>query len=100
MGAAANGHLEVVRLLLEAGADKNAADARGDNALITAALYGQLEVVRLLLEAGADKNAAMANGTTALMLAAENGHLEVVRLLRGWSSPEYDSAGVFAQGQS
>ncbi|CAK9099458.1 unnamed protein product [Durusdinium trenchii] len=80
--AAERGHLEVVRLLLEAGANQNAARANGTTALKDAARNGHLEVVRLLLEAGADKNAAQVNGTTALMAAAEHGHLEVVRLLR------------------
>ena len=56
--AAQEGHLAVVRLLLEAGADKDAADTDGDTALHIAAKEGHLEVVRLLLEAGADKDAA------------------------------------------
>ena len=79
--AAKQGHLEVVRILLEAGADQNAATANGITALMFAARQGHLEVVRLLLETGADKNAAMAHGRTALMLAAKEGHLDVVRTL-------------------
>ncbi|CAK9064067.1 unnamed protein product [Durusdinium trenchii] len=80
--AAEHGHLEVVCLLLEAGADKNAAgEFFGGTALRAAATRGHLEVVRLLLRAGADKNAATTDGETALMRAAHNGHLEVVRLL-------------------
>ena len=79
--AAERGHLEVVRLLLEARADKNAARQDGTTALMAAAVNGHLEVVRLLLEAGADKNAASQDGTTALMAATARGHLEVVRLL-------------------
>ncbi|CAK9049732.1 Ankyrin repeat domain-containing protein 39 [Durusdinium trenchii] len=49
--AAQNSHSEVVRLLLEAGADKDAADTDGSTAVHTAAKYGHLEVVRLLHEA-------------------------------------------------
>ena len=80
--AADEGHLEVVRLLLEAGADKEAATIDGaTTALIVAAGSGHLEVVRLLLEAGADKDAATTDGATALLYATHNGHLEVVRLL-------------------
>ena len=79
--AAKNGHLEVVRLLLEAGANKERKGKTGATALILAAETGRLEVVRLLLQAGADKDAANENGKTALILAAEKGHLEVVQLL-------------------
>ena len=79
--AAEQGHLEVVRLLLEAGADKNAAKQYGTTALMLAAHNGHLEVVRVLLEAGADKNAARQDEATALMIAAQDGHLEVVQVL-------------------
>ena len=54
--AAKGGHLEVVRLLLEAGADKNADRPDGVTALMLAAYNEHLEVVRLLLDAGADKS--------------------------------------------
>ncbi|CAK8994200.1 unnamed protein product [Durusdinium trenchii] len=95
--AASCGHLEVVRLLLEAGADKDAADTDGSTALQFAAGKGHchLKVVRLLLEAGADKDAADTDGCTALGFAAYNGngHLEVVRSLpeagtdtQGWTA--------------
>ena len=57
MNAARNGHVEVVRLLLEAGADKNAAQVNGTTALMAAAEHGHVEVVRLLLDAGAYTNA-------------------------------------------
>ena len=76
------GRAEFVRLLLEAGADKDAKNAYGATALHLAAQRSHLEVVRLLLEAGADTDAAKTNdGMTALHFAALHGHLEVVRLL-------------------
>ena len=43
--AAENGHLEVARLLLEAGADENAARADGITALMAAAICGRLDMV-------------------------------------------------------
>ena len=52
--AAWRGHLEVVRFLLEAGADKDAATDNSATPLLLAAQKGQLEIVRLLLEAKAD----------------------------------------------
>ena len=81
--AATGGHLEVVRTLLEVGADKDKATTdTGATPLFTAAVIGHLEVVRTLLEAGADKDKASTDtGATPLFMAAENGHLEVVRTL-------------------
>ena len=82
--AADRGHLKVIQLLLEAGADTNAIDENLATASMAASHNGHLEVVRLLLEAGADTNATdySHSEATALMAAAHNGHLEVVRLLR------------------
>src|SRR5689334_23468441 len=53
--AAQHGHLEVVRVLLEQGADPNAREA-GDNTypLHWAAANRQVDIVRALLEAGGD----------------------------------------------
>ena len=74
------GHLEVVRLLSEAGADKDKAGF-GETGLIWASICGHLEVVQLLCDAGADKDKACRRGYTALMWASTRGHLEVARLL-------------------
>ena len=65
--ASVGGYLEVARLLCEAGADKDKADADGDTALILASANGHLEVARLLCEAGADKDKANQDGVTALI---------------------------------
>ncbi|KAJ1396008.1 ankyrin repeat-containing domain protein, partial [Ochromonadaceae sp. CCMP2298] len=51
------GHPEVVRLLLEKGADAEAKDTAGRTAMHYASVTGHLEVVRLLLEKGADAEA-------------------------------------------
>ena len=80
--ASHKGHLEVVRLLLEANADKDKATVIGSTSLHGASYNGHLEVVRLLLEANADKDKATnADGVTPLYLASKEGHFEVVRLL-------------------
>lgn len=50
--AAENGHLDVARLLLEAGAQKDTATFPGETALSIATLKGHLDIARLLREAG------------------------------------------------
>ena len=56
MLASTNGHLEVVRLLLQSGAYKDLAMTHAETALMLASTNGHLEVVRLLLESGAVKD--------------------------------------------
>jgi ankyrin repeat protein len=52
------GHVETVRLLLENGADVNAAGGPYGSALKAALRMGHVETVRLFLEKGVDLNAA------------------------------------------
>ena len=75
MLASANGHNEVVRLLLATGADndKDLADNWGNSALMKASQSGHVEVVCLLLAAGADKDLAGNWANNALMLASQSG---------------------------
>ena len=56
--ASGAGHVEVVRLLLEAGASGNLAGNDGFTALTSASVQGHVEIVQLLLEAGAEKESA------------------------------------------
>jgi hypothetical protein len=79
--AAGKGHGEVVELLVQAGANVNAAEPKLCTALHTAALHGEWGVVEQLLAAGADTEALTVDGETALALAAEKGHRDVVQLL-------------------
>ena len=76
----------MLKLLLEATADMDAATQERDTALILAARSGNFETVRLLLLARVDKNAATQDGESASKAAACNFHLEVVRLFNPlWS---------------
>ena len=80
--AAMQGHIDPVILLLEAGPDKNAAEARyGVSPLFYAATRGHLEIVRFLVEVGADKNQLADNGLMPLHWAAQYGDLDIIHFL-------------------
>lgn len=82
--AASSGSTELVRLLLEAGADVNAMNDDGETPLMRAAASqeeGHNHVVALLIEAGANATARDRNGGTALGKAALSGVLSRVRML-------------------
>ena len=82
MHASGSAHVEIVRLLLGAGADTNLRDSSGTTALFRASRAGHAEVARLLLEAGANQNLRDEGGMTALMCASSGcPNVEVVRLL-------------------
>lgn len=77
--------LEVVRLLLERGADPNAKDPMGGwTALMESAYLSSpsLEIVELLLSHDADVSLQNNQGDTAIILAERQGNLEIVRVLR------------------
>jgi len=86
MWASMYGHIEVVKLLLEAGADVNAKTIDGDTALKWASDYGHTEIVKLLLEAGADVNAKDKWGNTALVKAIDSGYIKIVKLLKQYGA--------------
>jgi uncharacterized protein len=73
--------VEVARVLVEAGADVNAAAAGGYTPLHLAASSGKREIVVLLLENGASRDACCDQGKTPADYARERGHAEVVALL-------------------
>ena len=73
--------MEVVRLLLEKGADIESKASNGDTTVFNAVKRGHAGVVRLLRNRGADIESATRNGNTALFNAAGERHVTVVRLL-------------------
>ncbi len=94
MRAALSGDIEVMRLLLENGADPNLATTQGTTALMAAAginwIPGQtyshseadyIEAVKLCLARGADVNASNSLGFTAMHGAANRGWESVIQIL-------------------
>jgi uncharacterized protein len=81
MIAAELGHIEIVNLLLDRGANIELPDDCNKATLQAAAQYGQLEVVRCLLDRGAEIDAGIGSGHSALSYAAYEGHHDVVALL-------------------
>ncbi|KAL8037255.1 hypothetical protein ABFX02_11G028300 [Erythranthe guttata] len=80
--SAAQGHHEIVSLLLELGVDVNLRNYRGQTPLMQACQYGHWEVVQTLILYKANIHRAdYLNGGTALHLAALSGFFQCIRLL-------------------
>jgi len=75
------GHVEVCKLLLDAGSCINATTNGGATSLHRAALLGRIDTVMLLLNRGSDVNICDNDGQNVLHKAAERGQDSVIRLL-------------------
>lgn len=91
--ATRTGNTTIVELLLEKGADLNAKDYFGNNALLSAASSGQDKVIELLL--GAPYNADIEvqrtgtgdrRGFTPLMMAVRSGKLSAMKMLLAYDA--------------
>ena len=83
LGAACfEGHLDVVKLLVDRGTNLNAAaHSNGMTPLMLASTKGHLAILQLLVKKGADFNLKDRNDTTALGHARENGHAKIIDYL-------------------
>ena len=82
MLAASHGRLDMVQLLVEAGADVNIRDEDGSTALMCSAEHGHAHIVKYLLQnPETDVLAKDNDGLTALAVAMEAGHRDLGVLL-------------------
>ena len=80
--AARNGHADVVKVLLTAGADARSATSTGTTPLMLAAASGNVDAVKALLAAGSDVEAKESSmQQTPLMFAAAFSRVEVMKAL-------------------
>ncbi|XP_055495799.1 ankyrin repeat and SOCS box protein 3 isoform X3 [Leucoraja erinacea] len=79
--AAYQGHLDVLKFLLEKGADKESKDDYGITPLFLAAQYGKVESLRTLIQHGSNVNCQAYDKATPLFIAAQEGHVECVEVL-------------------
>ena len=101
--AARSGRPEVVKLLLEYGADPNKVNSMGNTPLWFAAqspaqpASERIAVMKILLNAGADLHHRCEDGTTALHFAAWRGPVEVVEFLLGNGAESWhpDDRGLY-----
>jgi ankyrin repeat protein len=80
--AVRNGHENMVKLLIAAGADVDAKDGDQNPLLVYAVSLGNLQIVALLRQAGADASLFATNGHTAYSLAEASGRQDLMQLLR------------------
>lgn len=73
--------MELVKLLVENGADVNQQIDYGRTPVYMATIDNQIQMVRYLLSHDADPNIAKSNGVTSLWVAAQEGYSELTRLL-------------------
>ncbi|WP_241127552.1 ankyrin repeat domain-containing protein [Novosphingobium terrae] len=72
--AAQHGHAEVMKVLIDHGADPTFTATNGNNIVISAAQGGHADALALAIAVGPDVNLADARGTTALHVLAGSGY--------------------------
>ena len=106
--ACSNGHIEVVKLLLEHGADPNligtTRDFDGRTCLSIASSNLKLDIALLLLKKGANPNLHDFNGVTPLLQATASNRIDTMRLLLSHGADtnliyaDYDTPFIIACG--
>lgn len=81
--AAFHGYVDVLKLLIERGADLDATSTMLGTALHAASQKGYAEAIEIMIRAGADPNSRNKDQFTALMIAAMHGHAQAADALIG-----------------
>ncbi|XP_005095905.1 serine/threonine-protein phosphatase 6 regulatory ankyrin repeat subunit C [Aplysia californica] len=89
--AAFNGDVDILGVLLKAGADPNVATKSHVTALINASVCGSLEITRLLIEKGARVDERAEDGWTPLMFFAQTGNSKCMEMILAKSKADIDS---------
>jgi ankyrin repeat protein len=87
--AAVGGHLAIVKLLLERGADPNLPEegiAPHGHALYSAVYHGHYEIAQLLLEHGAYPNPPVESSAEAVWIAIRAGDIRMLELLASYGA--------------
>ncbi len=79
--AAAGNYTDILKLLIESGAEVNVKQQAGSTPLHAAAQYGNLDMLIILLESGAEVNVRMEGGKLPADLAREKGYNEIAEIL-------------------
>ena len=96
--AAAAGHFDIVRLLVQYGANVNHQTVSGSTPIRAACFVGDLDIVKYLVDNGADFTVTNNWNNTCLMIACYKGHNDVVQCLlkRGVDPHGKDKLGYTA----
>ena len=81
-------HQDIVKVLIDAGAELDRTGEDGRSALLVASCMDMPDIVKMLVEAGAVVRATDNKGRTCLTLASYFGHTETVRYLAGLKDVE------------
>jgi len=91
--ACEQGHVDIVRTLLDAGVNPNYRNSSGDSLLYVSVFHTQLGVAALLLEKGADPDADV-SGFTCLAVATAKQNAHLCRLLINYGADVNLAPGI------